>query len=219
MAAHAARCAAGGFPDSERGKTAADLGNATVCVRLDVTSREDRVQPVAAALERPGELNVPVSDAGIAGRVRARAPVKPLPVLGSLAGTAAFVLLAVARGQQWMIYPNSAVLGAGRGLPLAALANLVAAAAGPRQAGEATGMSTIMRAIGGSPRGPDCRHDRRNPARRGHAGPGRVRIHAGIRDLGGRDGRRGPRRARSGRALACPAGACRPGTPPGRSHA
>jgi dipeptide/tripeptide permease len=60
------------------------------------------------------------------------------------------VLLAVARDQRGVIYLSSALLGVGIGLAYATLANLVVEAVDQRQTGEATGVNTIMRTIGGS---------------------------------------------------------------------
>jgi EmrB/QacA subfamily drug resistance transporter len=86
----------------------------------------------------------------LAGRIGARGGYKALLALGSLFGAASFVLLAVARDERWMVYLSSAVLGVGIGLAYATLANLVVEAVDQRQTGEATGVNTIMRTIGGS---------------------------------------------------------------------
>jgi EmrB/QacA subfamily drug resistance transporter len=86
----------------------------------------------------------------LAGRLGARAGFKLPLILASVIGAAGYVLLAVAHHQEWSIYLSTAVLGVGVGFAFAALANLVVQAVDPRQTGEATGINTIMRTIGGS---------------------------------------------------------------------
>ena len=82
----------------------------------------------------------------MANRVGSRVPL----ILGSLATTAAFSLMALAHSQPWEIYVGSALLGAGIGLAFASLANLIVEAVPPEQTGVATGMNTVMRSLGGS---------------------------------------------------------------------
>jgi hypothetical protein len=56
------------------------------------------------------------------------------------------LLLAVAHDRQWPVYVGNGVLG----FAFASLVNLVVSAVDPRQTGEATGVNTIMRTIGGT---------------------------------------------------------------------
>lgn len=86
----------------------------------------------------------------LAGRIGARVGFKIPLVLATLIGALGFVLFAVAHDAEWTIYLGNAVLGIGVGFAFASLANLVVGAVEPRQTGEATGVNTIMRTIGGS---------------------------------------------------------------------
>ncbi|WP_327370428.1 MFS transporter [Streptomyces sp. NBC_01217] len=86
----------------------------------------------------------------VAGRLGAALGWKLPLVLACLIGLAGFVVYAVAHDTEWTMYVGSAVLGIGVGFAFAALANLVVSAVDPRQMGEATGINTIMRTIGGS---------------------------------------------------------------------
>lgn len=86
----------------------------------------------------------------LAGRLGARVGFKLPLVLACAIGAAGFVLYAVAHHQEWTLYVSAAVLGVGVGFAFAALANLVVHAVDPRQTGEATGINTIMRTIGGT---------------------------------------------------------------------
>jgi MFS family permease len=70
--------------------------------------------------------------------------------LGCLLAAAAFALLAGAHDQSWQIYLASTVLGVGMGFAFAAMANLIVRAVPQTQTGEATGMNTIMRTVGGA---------------------------------------------------------------------
>jgi EmrB/QacA subfamily drug resistance transporter len=70
--------------------------------------------------------------------------------LGCLLAAAAFALLAAAHDQSWQIYLASTVLGVGMGFAFAAMANLIVRAVPQTQTGEATGMNTIMRTVGGA---------------------------------------------------------------------
>jgi EmrB/QacA subfamily drug resistance transporter len=86
----------------------------------------------------------------VAGRLGARAGFKVPLVLACVIGAVGFTLLAVAHDQPWPIYVATGVLGIGVGFAFAALANLVINAVNPRQTGEATGINTIMRTVGGT---------------------------------------------------------------------
>ncbi len=74
-----------------------------------------------------------------------------LPLLiGALFAVGAFVLLSVAHGERWHIYVSSALLGLGIGFAFASMANLIVEAVPPTHTGEATGVNTIMRTLGGA---------------------------------------------------------------------
>jgi MFS family permease len=59
-------------------------------------------------------------------------------------------LLAVAHSEAWQIVVAVSLLGLGIGLSFASMANLIVDAVPQRQTGEATGMNTIMRTVGGA---------------------------------------------------------------------
>lgn len=85
--------------------------------------------------------------AGILGtRFGSRLPLQ----LGALITAAAFGLLTVAHSEPWQIYTGSAMLGVGIGFAFASMANLVVDAVPAGRTGEATGINTIMRTVGGA---------------------------------------------------------------------
>jgi EmrB/QacA subfamily drug resistance transporter len=86
----------------------------------------------------------------VAGRLGARYGFTVPLVAACVLGAAGFVLLATAHDTQWPVYLGNGVLGVGVGFAFASLANLVVGAVDPRQTGEATGVNTIMRTIGGT---------------------------------------------------------------------
>ncbi|MEO3754257.1 MFS transporter [Streptomyces sp. B6B3] len=86
----------------------------------------------------------------LAGRIGMAVGFRTPLVLACLVGVAGFAVFAVAHEHAWAIYTGSAVLGVGVGFSFAALVNLVVSAVDPRQTGEATGINSIMRTIGGS---------------------------------------------------------------------
>jgi EmrB/QacA subfamily drug resistance transporter len=87
----------------------------------------------------------PVSGS-LANRFGARVPL----LAGLGIGTLAFVLLAAAHSEVWEMLVASALLGVGIGLSFASMANLIVAAVPQTQTGEATGINTIMRTVGGA---------------------------------------------------------------------
>jgi EmrB/QacA subfamily drug resistance transporter len=86
----------------------------------------------------------------LAGRLGAVLGFKLPLVLACLIGAIGFALFAAAHGTQWPIFLGNGILGIGVGFAFASLANLVVNAVDPRQTGEATGINTIMRTIGGT---------------------------------------------------------------------
>jgi EmrB/QacA subfamily drug resistance transporter len=65
-------------------------------------------------------------------------------------GTVGYLLFATAHQQQWTIYVATGVLGIGIGVGFSSLINLIIEAVEPGQTGEATGINTIMRTVGGA---------------------------------------------------------------------
>lgn len=61
-----------------------------------------------------------------------------------------YVALTLAHRDAWQLVLATSMLGLGLGFGLAALANLIVVAVGPRQTGVATGMNTVMRTLGGA---------------------------------------------------------------------
>jgi EmrB/QacA subfamily drug resistance transporter len=107
----------------------------------DVTQAGLFMMPSAAIMLVAGPL------AGVlAGRVGSKVPL----VAGTACTALSFTLLAVAHSEAWQILVAVALLGLGIGLSFASMANLIVEAVPQRQTGEATGMNTIMRTIGGA---------------------------------------------------------------------
>lgn len=86
----------------------------------------------------------------LAGRMGARTGFRLPLVLACVIGAAGFVGYAVAHTAAWAVAAASAVLGVGVGFAFASVANLVMQAVEPRQSGEAAGINTIMRTVGGA---------------------------------------------------------------------
>ena len=82
----------------------------------------------------------------LAGRVGSKVPL----LIGTACASLSFVLLSVAHSEQWHIVLAVALLGLGIGLSFASMANLIVEAVPQHQTGEATGMNTIMRTVGGA---------------------------------------------------------------------
>ncbi|QNG38792.1 MFS transporter [Geodermatophilaceae bacterium NBWT11] len=74
-----------------------------------------------------------------------------LPItLGATFVTAGFVLPAVSHAEVWQVIASGALVGAGIGLAFAGMATALIASVPAAQTGEATGVNTISRTIGGS---------------------------------------------------------------------
>jgi EmrB/QacA subfamily drug resistance transporter len=82
----------------------------------------------------------------LAGRLGSRIPL----VIGTLASGAAFLLLAVAHGEEVDFIVAGALLGVGIGFSFSSMANLIVEAVDQREVGIATGINTIMRTVGGA---------------------------------------------------------------------
>ena len=85
-----------------------------------------------------------------AGRLEKRFGSKPPLLAGATVTMASYVLLAAARGERWQVYLAATLLGAGIGLPFAAMVNLIIENVGPAQTGVATGMNAVTRTVGGA---------------------------------------------------------------------
>jgi EmrB/QacA subfamily drug resistance transporter len=97
--------------------------------------------PSAAVMLFAGPL------AGVLGnRVGSKTPL----LLGIAICAAGFALLAVVHDARWEIYAGSALMGLGIGMSFASMANLIVEAVPQTKTGEATGMNTIMRTVGGA---------------------------------------------------------------------
>jgi EmrB/QacA subfamily drug resistance transporter len=74
-----------------------------------------------------------------------------VPLIAGLGiGSLAFIQLAAAHSEVWEILLASALMGAGIGLSFASMANLIVGAVPQTHTGEATGINTIMRTVGGA---------------------------------------------------------------------
>jgi EmrB/QacA subfamily drug resistance transporter len=82
----------------------------------------------------------------LAGRVGSKVPL----VIGTAFAAASFTLLSVAHSEAWQIVFAVFLLGFGIGMSFASMANLIVEAVPQHQTGEATGMNTIMRTVGGA---------------------------------------------------------------------
>lgn len=65
-------------------------------------------------------------------------------------GVVGYLLFAAAHQHEWTIYLATGVLGIGIGVGFSSLINLIIETVEPRQTGEATGINTIMRTVGGA---------------------------------------------------------------------
>jgi MFS family permease len=86
----------------------------------------------------------------LAGRLSNRFGSRVPLILGAVAATISFAMLAVAHSHRYEIYLATAVLGIGIALAFASMANLIVEAVPPEQTGVATGMNTITRTVGGA---------------------------------------------------------------------
>jgi EmrB/QacA subfamily drug resistance transporter len=82
----------------------------------------------------------------LAGRVGSKVPL----LLGTASAAVSFLLLSIAHEEAWQIVVAVGLLGFGIGLSFASMANLIVDAVPQHQTGEATGMNTIMRTVGGA---------------------------------------------------------------------
>jgi MFS family permease len=85
-----------------------------------------------------------------AGKLARRFGSKNLLLVGSLTGSAGFVLLALEHSHKGAIYGITLVLGIGFGLAFSAMSNLIVESVSPDQTGVASGMNANIRTVGGS---------------------------------------------------------------------
>lgn len=107
----------------------------------DVTAAGLFLLPAAAVMLVAG----PAAGA-LAGRSGSKLPL----LLGTACAALSFAFLSFAHAAQWELLVATALLGLGIGLSFASMANLIVEAVPQEQTGEATGMNTIMRTVGGA---------------------------------------------------------------------
>jgi MFS family permease len=86
----------------------------------------------------------------LTGRLVRRFGSKPLMVVGITIAAAAYVMYAFLHEEQWQLYLAGVLLGAGTGLPFAAIVNLLIGSVDRTMTAVATGMNTVMRNAGGA---------------------------------------------------------------------
>jgi EmrB/QacA subfamily drug resistance transporter len=86
----------------------------------------------------------------LSGKISAKVGSKSAVIAGSMASTAAYLVLAFAHHQSWEIYLASTLLGVGLGLAFSAMSNLIVQAVPAAQTGVASGMNANIRTIGGA---------------------------------------------------------------------
>ena len=84
------------------------------------------------------------------GRIARRIGSRAQLLVGVALMLGAYLALTFAHGHAWELIIATGALGLGLGFGLAALANLIVGAVGPRQTGVATAMNTVMRTLGGA---------------------------------------------------------------------
>lgn len=86
----------------------------------------------------------------LAGGLGARFGSKLPLMIGASVACLAFVLLSISHSSRASIYLASGILGLGIGFSFASMANLIVGAVPQSHTGEATGINTIMRTVGGA---------------------------------------------------------------------
>lgn len=86
----------------------------------------------------------------LAGRLGPKHGWTTTLVASCIIGGIGFAFLAIGRDSAWAIATGASIIGIGVGFAFSALANVVVAAVEPHETGEATGVNTILRAIGGA---------------------------------------------------------------------
>lgn len=86
----------------------------------------------------------------LAGRLGPKLGWAATLVASCFIGASGFAFLAIGRDAGWAIATGAGIIGVGVGFAFSALANVVVAAVDPHETGEATGVNTILRTIGGA---------------------------------------------------------------------
>lgn len=86
----------------------------------------------------------------LTGRIARRIGSRAELLIGVALMLGAYLALTFAHSHAWELILATGALGLGLGFGLAALANLIVGAVGPRQTGVATAMNTVMRTLGGA---------------------------------------------------------------------
>ena len=86
----------------------------------------------------------------LSGRLAATIGSKAAVIIGAVASTGGYLLLAFAHQYPWQIYLASTLLGIGLGLAFSAMSNLIVQAVPMAQTGVASGMNANIRTIGGA---------------------------------------------------------------------
>jgi EmrB/QacA subfamily drug resistance transporter len=107
----------------------------------DVTEAGLFMLPSAAVMLVAGPL---------AGALGTRAGSKLPLLIGTASAAVSFAFLSVAHSEPWQFIVAVSLLGFGIGMSFASMANLIVDAVPQNQTGEATGMNTIMRTVGGA---------------------------------------------------------------------
>jgi MFS family permease len=84
------------------------------------------------------------------GRIARRIGSRMQLLVGIALMLGGYLALTLAHRHAWQLLVATGALGLGLGFGLAALANLIVVAVGPRQTGVATAMNTVMRTLGGA---------------------------------------------------------------------
>ena len=86
----------------------------------------------------------------VGGRLGVRWGFRPTLVLACCLAAGGFVVLAVGLSEPWSIAAGAGVLGVGAGFAFSSIINLVVDAVDARDTGQATGVNTILRTVGGA---------------------------------------------------------------------
>jgi EmrB/QacA subfamily drug resistance transporter len=86
----------------------------------------------------------------LAGTLGTRVGSKVPLLIGTASAAASFLFLSIAHSEAWHFVVAVSLLGFGIGMSFASMANLIVEAVPQHQTGEATGMNTIMRTVGGA---------------------------------------------------------------------
>ena len=86
----------------------------------------------------------------VAGSIAARRGAKLPMAAGAALMVVGFAAIAAFHSEPWELIAGSLVFGWGIGMSFASMANLIVELVPQKQTGEATGMNTIMRTVGGS---------------------------------------------------------------------